>query len=1012
MVAVVYPIVVAFVTILIQRQAASKASLEAYFVKSSAKLTGLSSLALVLLMGVQFLFLDVIEPLTGFAWLVADGAWFILNASLSLYFLAATFQFASPDGRIRARNRYVLTRAWPDEWAYHLSRLVALEPVKNKLLDAPLAMDDLASEVPAFSAYPRQVGTHAALQVRFRGAARIVDIRYRILQWAFNRWAKRAGKRVPLTSTGVKASLERRGPVLEMGAFVHTEFSHVQPVFRIGKTGMPSWFEQQLLRASVSLSSMERPRVTVLDALDEARLDSATAIQQDSVADFEKRLGEFIELFDQIIESSHFVRDGKGDNWSLLPSSDDLWGGRTVGQQWEKAFLDLHSVALSAAERRSDFAERTVRVPSRFFLRQSEFSCPELRLRYVTLQYAHLRLLLDWGAERLPAASERTSGRLLNEPLRRRYEGLLKGAVSAWESLKNRRLSLGLRDSAEWEQLQEAAPLFERHLRLSASLVSACLRADDRAGVYWLGDSFLKWRSQLESYRPSEGVAYVDRFKVLYDDLLLSLQQFRVKFPLEEYKREDDDTLRAAWHVALGNLWADVALVLLATTITHPGASLSQMELSASFVRSSLSGAERDGASAGSERVVDGPDRVVSSIIRLHALGATNSEGYNQRIEQIADSLVPSAVSEGIAGRIYSSRGSSLDNLDDGYLFIMTVVASKGWKVSTRFDEAVRGWVEQDAIRQALAQHLARLRDRAESEDVRSRLGMLWRLVTREPQSTFDERLGWVKEALDEFIRRIQEARTVDIQNLDPHEDELARISGYAAEALRPPFAEAPLFLFREVASSAGQFDPVEVRSMRITGWDKGSLTRPRLAEPVSNENEYVRDLVRQTLAIEVVRDVLTLNSTKLQGVATRQEFLEEVERFGREAVANGGRALLLVSSRADPPWLIELARRDQSGGELPIFRRVATPGGHPASYCGNIGDTEVHVAPVPRGESILCTASVFQRLEVSVEVQVVTRPESDPYRCSLEIGWGQRADFDGGETIRLQHAKPAEERR
>lgn len=75
MVAVVYPIVVAFVTVLIQRQSASKASLDAYFITSSAKLTGVSSLALVLLMAVQFLFLDVVEPALGFAWVVADGSW-------------------------------------------------------------------------------------------------------------------------------------------------------------------------------------------------------------------------------------------------------------------------------------------------------------------------------------------------------------------------------------------------------------------------------------------------------------------------------------------------------------------------------------------------------------------------------------------------------------------------------------------------------------------------------------------------------------------------------------------------------------------------------------------------------------------------------------------------------------------------------------------------------------------------------------------------------------------------
>lgn len=115
MVAVVYPIVVAFVTVLIQRQSASKASLQAYFSASGAKLTGISSLSLVFVMALQFVVLDTVGPLTGFVWVVADAWWFALNTVLGLYFLAATFEFASPEGRTRARNRYVLTKAWPQE---------------------------------------------------------------------------------------------------------------------------------------------------------------------------------------------------------------------------------------------------------------------------------------------------------------------------------------------------------------------------------------------------------------------------------------------------------------------------------------------------------------------------------------------------------------------------------------------------------------------------------------------------------------------------------------------------------------------------------------------------------------------------------------------------------------------------------------------------------------------------------------------------------------------------------
>ena len=1006
MVAVVYPIVVAFVTVLIQRQSASKASLQAYFVASSAKLTGLSSLMLVLVMSIQFVLLDSVPPLTGFVWLVADGAWFALNSGLSLYFLAATFQFASPDGRIQARNRYVLTRAWPEEWAYHLTRLLALDPIKHGLLNATQAADDLESNEPAFSAIPHQFGSQDALLLNFRGAARVVDVRYLLLQWAFNSWARRAERAngdSPETSNRV--NFTRKGPVLEMGVLIYQDFSHLEPVYRFSSSTRPNLIERTLLRSSVSLSSRPKPRVTVLDALDEARLDATAAIQQDAVSDFEKRLVEFLDFFDQVIESSHHVRDGTADNWSLLASSENFWSEVPIGQQWEKAFMDLNSAALAAVERRSDFAKKTVRIPSRFFLRQSDFLCPALKKRYLSLQFWHLRQLLDWGAEKLSILGDvEDGGRLLAEPLRRRYEEVLKDGVSAWESLKNARLGVRASRSTQWDELQEVAPLFELHVRRSALLVSCCLRADDRAGVYWLGDSFLKWRSQLERHRRGEGVPYVDRFKVVYDDLLLTLDEFRQKFPLGEYETENDDTVRAAWHLGISNLWTDVGLQLLATTVLQPGSTKSRRALAAAFVRDSLTGTNGDSASAGSERVVDGPDRIVASLIRQHAIGREGTAGYDGRMEELAESFVPSAVSEGISGRIYSSVGTAQDAIGDGYLILLAILARENWRVSSRFDDAIRNWKSHDALRQRLVYFFKELRERALSDSVREELVPFWSEVQSDAQFVLAGQLDLIVAALDDFIRRVEDARTNDIQNLQPHADELTRLEHYAGQAFEQPLVDAPLCFFASVQRMEDDSSKASPLVVCFTGWDKGSLTRPRMAEPVSNEDEYIRDSVRQTAASGVVRDLLQAADSRIQGVANRGEFRAQVEKFGRDAVSAGRRPLLLVSSSADPAWLIELARRGQVDGGVPPFRKLAGVE-QTASYCGHIGDTEVHTAPVPRGESVLCVQSLFERLEIPTTVLASTLPEAEPHRCTLKLQWNQRASFDGSDVLRLQHA-------
>lgn len=1009
MVAVVYPIVVAFVTVLIQRQAASKASLEAYFVSSGAKLTGLSSLWLVLLMGVQFVLLDTVPLLTGFAWVTFDTAWFLVNSLLTIRFLGATFQFASPEGRVRARNWYVLTRAWPDEWAFHLSRLVARQPSEHGLLDVPSAVKDLKAATAAFSPHPYGFGTEAALLLRFRGSRSISDIRYRILGWAYALWQKQI---VPLPDAkDSKTHFSRVGPTLEMGVNLHEDFSHSTPAFRVGKAQKPSLAVRLLLRAAIEVSQSIRSRVTVLDAIDEARLDAVNAIHQDSVSDFEKRLEEMIDFFDEVVESSNYIKDGKADNWTLLQNSSNLWNEQPVGQAWEKAFLDLHSVALSAIETRQDFAQGTIRVPSRFFLRQSEFLCAALKGRYLVLQYRHIRLLLDWAAERVTLSEGGVGGRFLEEPLRRRYERLVKDAVSSWESLRGWRLGFGLDDVTEWGRLQEVAPLMETHLRQSAGLVASALRSDDRVGLYWLGDSFFKWRAQLDRSSRSDGVAYPDRFKVTYNDLLLNFSQFREKFPLSEYENEDEDTTKAAWNLALRNFWVDVGLVLLATCVKNPGARETQYLLSAEFVRTGLIGARRDTASAGSERLVDSADQVISSVIRIHALENDDEGSYPKRLEALAESLAPSAVFDGIAGRVYSSSGSPLDVLDSGYIFAMAYLTSKPWKVSPRFDDSIRGWIDRDDIRQRLRYQLVRLRDRAASQEIQGQLGPFWRLVCGELDFDLRQRLDWVVAALTEFIERIDTVRASDIQTLEVSGEELGRLQGYATTAFDKPLGEAPLGFFDKVTQGAGPFTQNDVVTVRITGWDKGTLTDPRLSDSASNEDEYLRNAIRQSSATNMIGDLLKATNVRLQGVSSRDDFVNEVETYGKQIAENGNRGILLVSSRVDPVWLVELGREGTEANGPPVFRRSFSRNREP-SFCGTIGSTEVHIAPVPTGECILCTDSLFKELAVSDTVSVETKPEKDAHRCTLVFHWFQKASLGDEPVIRLQYQKPRRRQR
>mmetsp|Transcript_6722 Transcript_6722/g.16525 ORF Transcript_6722/g.16525 Transcript_6722/m.16525 type:complete len:211 (-) Transcript_6722:11-643(-) len=95
--ALVYPIVISFVAVYLQRRPAAEAFVHLYMLDSGALAAGLSSLALVVVMGVQYLMLSTwgTEALPG--WAMVDTAWFVLNAALTTFFLFRTVEFLRPE---------------------------------------------------------------------------------------------------------------------------------------------------------------------------------------------------------------------------------------------------------------------------------------------------------------------------------------------------------------------------------------------------------------------------------------------------------------------------------------------------------------------------------------------------------------------------------------------------------------------------------------------------------------------------------------------------------------------------------------------------------------------------------------------------------------------------------------------------------------------------------------------------------------------------------------------------
>lgn len=1014
-VALVYPIVVAFVTVLIQRQQGSKASLQAYYTASASKLTGLSSLGLVVLMALQFPFIEHLPPMVGFAWLVADVVWLAVNVLLSIYFLAATFEFASPEGRVRARNRYILTRGWPAEWTFHISRLLSTSPIEHKLINVPSAWDSLDSVEPAMAVPIMRLADKPSYYFKFRGEKTVVGMRYLFVQLAFWLWKRSATKSVTSLAAASthRMPFTRRGPVLEISLAFGDEFACSQAPVWTTKGPALSRLEKALFWFAFSLSTKNNaPRVTVSDALEEARADAASAITHDASAEFELKLEELLELYDNVVEASHHVNSGVVDNWVLLPNSRHPFRQLLV-QTWIKVFLDLNRTALSAMTVRSDFSKDTVRIGKRCLLRQSGFSHVELQKHHVTLQYSLLRQLLDWGAENCAVQEAGPiPGLILPEPLRRRYEEVLKSGVSAWESVKNDGLSPDRDDDVTWSELQSIVLPLTQHLGYSARLVMSTLITDDRRGYQYFTDSLLKWFSQLERYHHGYGVAWDDRFRVNIEHTLKPYEDFRRLFPLPDYETENWESLLEVWLLALKNYWRDVLLTLMASAVIRYGKLENPPSLIPSLVANTLYGdlIFFDSASATQGRPFDSADKVLASLIRQLIESDGNRDGYRERMDHVAESLADSPLAEGIAGRMYSGTGTDVDSLRDGYLLILAFLVLDEWEPAAVFDQLFRTWGQEDEKRRRFSSELASWIERLFREDLSTRYANLWEKTTStHPPRPLSERLAVVRQGLERLRARLNQVRSDDLRGLAPSPIALTELARHASLALNREKLLVPLSFFASVAVVERVVPQgASTKSFNITGYDKGRLTDPPMSDIAINEEESIAQVTGQALAIEALQETLRAAEPSIQEINSSDQFVEVLTRFGVEEKNAGREPVLIVASRTDPSWLTELARGHTYGDSKAIVFRRIKEFSKQKGYAGHIGDTAIFTGPVPRGEGLLCAKSLFGSLELfssnGLPIQVTPTTEQDDYRCTLSFSWQQKIEYGRGPAIRLQY--------
>lgn len=1014
LVAVVYPIVVAFVTILLQRQNASKASLQTYLSRSAAKLTGLSSLGLVLLMALQYIALEKAPSLVTYTWLIGDSIWATVNVALCIVFLHATFEFASPEGRSEARFEYILTQAWPAEWEHHVKCHISYDPLKHGLVRGVRATEDLEGTVPAFSNPGDGLAKEHATHFRFRRERSVENIRYLLVQLVYWLWSRKVRQAHP--SMTQNFGWKRVGPVFQLSVAYGERFAFDEPIAVTSGEKPLTQFQQVLLRMAVSLSRRRvTPRVLVRDALEELRTDAALAIQADAEAEFYRQLLSLMELLDAVVEASGFTDEGKPDNWVQLPDSEHVGWSRELIWTWLTIVRDLHGVALKAMAVRDVFAADTVPLGSRLLLRQSKSLTDKLRQIYVQHQYLLLYDLLGWGAEGCAAVSrcDENPGKTLDEPLRRRYDRVLREGIGAWESMKNNRLLPQKYDEQPtWENSAATAETLGLHLRFHAQLVAHALRADDRAGFEYFTDSLMKWIGQRDWHQAESGLEYGDRYRVTVSDLALPLTAFRVRFPLPSDEKEGFQSIKTVRRLALKNLWRDVALTVAASTLNQVNSGVMPKGLAARLVRHLIDGAPilAEDDSMGSSKPFESADHLLSALVRQLVEGVTQDERYKERIDKVAESVGFNAMDHGISERIYSRSGSDIDNIRDAQLLILARLAPPNWVPGSQFEKTMRGWAPGGDLRTRMLEQLRTWAARLKDGNLSTRYMWLWEEATPEGGKSINEHIDRAREGLEQLLSRLSNLREQEIRDATIAESAKKRIAAAVSKALEPPAKWCPLSLLNQPITVTTAVPQARAVSFKLSGYDKGAMTDPLMAPVAFNEEESFRSIIQNALAIEVLREVIYRDGVEQREASTVDGWLEELRGWANSCQEMSLRPLAVFPGRVDPPWLHDLIRKRVGETDEAAQVRKRSEFSDRRGYVGHLGEIALFTGPVPSGITALLTIDEFDILQLEAvgdqAFEVEATPDQTGLKCTLTISWRHRLDGKHGPVLRLLHAQ------
>jgi hypothetical protein len=1021
LVALVFPLAIALVALFFEARTPTSGRLSVFFHETAAVPIGCSSLLLCGVTAAQLPGYAQFPLRTTAALTILNLLWFLLNVAALTFFLLKAFQYVRPETRKIHLYRFAINVAWREElrrlMAFthlmnanhfgHLPKTVSPNSIDND--DGENAIDVRAKPEVRVSSIFGAEGPGESIFLPTESV--LVDVNLPLLAVVAHQWlvdADNAHSDLPVRSAQ---------PTLTFLPLINE--SYAGEVRLVTWTATPlSRLQRYLVRRAYRfrrpLAGSVAPTTGTL--LKEAMADIITIMEQGRTQEFDAKLDDLVELhvlFFKIAETPKELDQGTF-NYSQLS-----FGWKSVGDVWATEYRDLFKRAVHKLRDEPEFFSHCAYLASRLYAGAAEAVPPGSlgsvsRIAFHLFWRLHEWAALSHKAETGLAAHAGTTFQLRAEA-HEIYSEAWRNFVAGWERLANhfyRGESTGAGDA--WRKLAQPLEPLLSHLDDTAVMVAMSAWSGDLLGVRWSTDLLLRWLDANEGrWTNSRSSWALDRSFVTTELLKGPWANVRPK----ELSTVDGVEVGPAevFAAAVANRWTDTLMVLSCKLLSWGGPDALH---GAAFIAAKvLIANERYDESSSRADISPFPnvDAALGSILRIAAAGDRYSDGYSSALNRLVERLHDVSRKPWVSLRVYSSTGShDFFDLPGEQVALLAARVPNGNPpagLPTEIARYLRSLVDRpDEMSRRVQAHL---------EDLLARVPQLkterfehWLSALRGGDDIvgFPNWLASTERLLRLCLELLTSKRAERIRSarVDP-ERLLAIAQAASASGFTGTTGRVPINLFEVIGFVDEPLDQFTISHSR---YEKGEITNPPMAQPVSNEASYWRDHVRDAAAGVALSDLLRAARVEEIEARTPLAWWDAVRQEASSIRNSGGKPLLLISSTVEPSWLYDwIWDRNRASVPCPEDLRLwEDPEVSREGYELNLNDIEAYQAMVEDSASYLLPASLLRKIEFSVNrdgLPVDATFEADPvdpWRGKLNVSWRRRLTLGDGKIVCIRH--------